>query len=119
MMSLKNAITGLEADAQYSTEKGDKKNAQRLNDIVAYLKELKAIREEKKAKKGTNEECIRNMTRWELAEFIHNVSSNAIKITTCEEECAKCEYSDSYCTYQIADWLMSGFEEGLKHERTD
>ena len=55
----------------------------------------------------TNADRIRKMTNWELAEFIYNVSNGATKISTCEEECAKCEYSDGYCTYQIGEWLIS------------
>ena len=54
----------------------------------------------------TNEEKIRNMSRWELAEFIYNVSNGATEISTCKDECAECGYSDGYCTYQIAEWLM-------------
>ena len=55
----------------------------------------------------TNADRIRSMTNWELSEFIYNVSNGATKISTCEEECAKCEYSDDYCTYQIGEWLIS------------
>ena len=55
----------------------------------------------------TNAERIRSMTNWELAEFIYNVSNGATKISTCEGKCAECEYSDSYCTYQIGEWLNS------------
>ena len=36
-----------------------------------------------------------------------NVSNGATKISTCEEECANCEYSDDYCIYQIGEWLIS------------
>lgn len=42
----------------------------------------------------TNADRIRNMSNLELAEFIYNVSNGATKISTCEEECANCEYSD-------------------------
>ena len=55
----------------------------------------------------TNADIIRNMSNLELAEFIYNVSNNLVKISTCKEECAKCEYSDGYCTYQIGEWLIS------------
>ena len=55
----------------------------------------------------TNADRIRSMTNWELAEFIYNVSNGATKISTCEEECAKCEYADDYCIYQIGEWLIS------------
>ena len=55
----------------------------------------------------TNTDKIRKMTDWELAEFIYNVSNNSVKISTCEEKCASCEYSDEYCTYKIGEWLTS------------
>lgn len=55
----------------------------------------------------TNADKIRNMSNWELAEFIFNVSNGATKISTCKEECAKCEYTDDYCIYQIGEWLIS------------
>ena len=54
----------------------------------------------------TNADRIRNMTSSELAEFIYNVSNGATKISTCEEKCAECKYSDDYCTYQIGAWLI-------------
>lgn len=54
-----------------------------------------------------NADRIRNMSNWELAEFIHNVSNGATKISTCEEECTCCKYSYSYCMYQIGEWLTS------------
>ena len=55
----------------------------------------------------TNADRIRAMSNWELAEFIYNVSTGTTKISTCEEERAKCEYSDGYCTYMIGEWLIS------------
>ena len=55
----------------------------------------------------TNADKIRNMSNWKLAEFIFNVSTGATKISTCEEECANCEYPDGYCIYQIGEWLIS------------
>ena len=55
----------------------------------------------------TNADRIRNMSNCELAEFIYNVSNGATKISTCEEKCASCEYSDNYCTYMIGEWLIS------------
>ena len=55
----------------------------------------------------TNADRIRNMSNWELAEFIYNVGNGATKTSTCEEDCAKCGYSDSYCIYQIGEWLIS------------
>ena len=54
-----------------------------------------------------NADRIRSMTNWELSEFIYNVSNGATKISTCEEECAECKYSDDYCIYQIGEWLIS------------
>lgn len=59
-----------------------------------------------RGKKMSNEEKIRNMSRWELAEFIFNVSNGATKITTCTNECRECEYTDSYCINCIGEWLM-------------
>ena len=55
----------------------------------------------------TNADKIRNMTNFELAEFIYNVSNNLVKISTCEEDCELCKSSESYCTYQIGEWLIS------------
>ena len=59
----------------------------------------------------TNAYRIRKMTDWDLAEFIYNVSNGATKISTCEKECAKCDYSDDYCIYQIGEWLNDGKEK--------
>lgn len=56
-------------------------------------------------KRMTNAEHIQMLSKWDLAEFIYNVSNGATKISNCNEECAKCDYSDSYCTFQIAEWL--------------
>ena len=55
----------------------------------------------------TNADRIRNMSNYELAEFIYNVSNGATKISTCNEKCESYEYSDNYCTYQIGEWLIS------------
>lgn len=55
----------------------------------------------------TNANKIRTMSNWELAEFIYNVSNGATQITTCKEECKKCEYSNEYCIFQIGEWLIS------------
>ncbi len=55
----------------------------------------------------TNADRIRNMTNWELAEFIHNVSNGGTEISTCEEDCAKCVCLDDYCIYMIGEWLIS------------
>ena len=55
----------------------------------------------------TNADKIRAMSNWELAEFIYNVSNNLVKISTCEEDCELCKSSESYCTYQIGEWLIS------------
>ena len=54
----------------------------------------------------TNADRIRNMSDWELAEFIYNISNGTEKISTCEENCASCEYSEGYCTYKIGEWLI-------------
>lgn len=54
----------------------------------------------------TNERKIRLMSRWELAEFIYKVSNNAIKITDCNKDCSKCEYTDEWCISGIGEWLM-------------
>lgn len=53
----------------------------------------------------SNEEKIKNMTTMKLAEFIHDVSANCTKITTCEEDCDECEFSQSYCILCMAEWL--------------
>ena len=55
----------------------------------------------------TNADKIRNMTNWELAEFIYNVSNNLVKISTCEEDCELCKSSESNCKYMIGEWLIS------------
>ena len=55
----------------------------------------------------TNADKIRNMSNWELAEFIYNVGTGETKISTCCERCAVCEHSDGYCIYQIGEWLIS------------
>ena len=51
----------------------------------------------------TNADRIRNMSNYELAEFIYNVSNGATKISTCEEKCAECKYSD---VLHITDWRV-------------
>lgn len=55
----------------------------------------------------TNADKIKAMSNWELAEFIYNASNGATQITTCKEECKKCEYSNEYCIFQIGEWLIS------------
>ena len=55
----------------------------------------------------TNADRIRNMSNWELAEFIYNVSNNLVKISTCKEDCELCKSNESYCIYQIGEWLIS------------
>ena len=76
-----------------------------------YAKLNKQLEEEKADKllrcKMTNADRIRAMSNWELAEFIYNVSNGVTKISTCEEKCTECEYSDGYCIYQIGEWLIS------------
>lgn len=58
----------------------------------------------------TNADHIRAMSDEELAEFIYNVSNGVTKISTCEEDCELCKNSESYCTYQIGEWLQSEVE---------
>lgn len=58
----------------------------------------------------TNAEKIRSLSNWKLAEFIKYVSDNEIKISVCENECAKCEFTEAYCTSEIAEWLMEESE---------
>ena len=53
----------------------------------------------------TNAEKIRQMSEWELAEFIYSVSEGETKITTCNKECRNCEFSESWCVSNIAEWL--------------
>ena len=55
----------------------------------------------------TNADKIRNMSNLELVECIYNVSNGTTKISTCEEDCELCKSSESYCTYQIGEWLIS------------
>ena len=58
----------------------------------------------------TNAGRIRNMSDEELAETIHSISCNATEISTCKEECLKCEQPDSYCVRNIMEWLQSEAE---------
>ena len=58
----------------------------------------------------TNADRIRNMSDEELAETIHSISCNATEISTCKEECLKCEQPDSYCVRNIMEWLQSEAE---------
>ena len=58
----------------------------------------------------TNADRIRNMSDEELAETIHRISCNATEISTCKEECLKCEQPDSYCVRNIMEWLQSEAE---------
>ena len=51
----------------------------------------------------TNADRIRNMSDEELAETIHSISCNATEISTCKEECLKCEQPDSYCVRNIME----------------
>ena len=55
----------------------------------------------------TNADRIRAMSNWELAEFLYNISNNFNKISTCEQDCNNCKSSESYCIYQIGEWLIS------------
>lgn len=54
----------------------------------------------------TNSEIIRQMSEWELAEFLYKVSEGEAKITTCNKECQNCEYSEGYCVSNIAEFLQ-------------
>lgn len=54
----------------------------------------------------TNLEKIQKMTAWQLAEFLYGVSENEKEITTCHDECDKCECSDGYCINGIGEWLL-------------
>ena len=58
----------------------------------------------------TNADRIRNMSDEELAETIHSIICNATEISTCKEECLKCEQPDSYCVRNIMEWLQSEAE---------
>ena len=58
----------------------------------------------------TNADRIRNMSDEELAETIHSISCNATEISTCKEECLKCEQPDSYCVRNIMELLQSEAE---------
>ena len=53
----------------------------------------------------TNLERLQKKTAWEMAEFIYDVSNGNTKITTCDRECGKCEFSDGYCINGIGEWL--------------
>ena len=55
----------------------------------------------------TNADRLRNRSDEELAESIHSISCNATEISTCNEECLKCEQSDRYCVRNIMEWLQS------------
>lgn len=59
----------------------------------------------------TNGQKIKQLRTWELAEFLRSVSDNATKITTCKEPCKECEYTEEFCTFQIAEWLNSEVEQ--------
>lgn len=52
-----------------------------------------------------NIERIRQMSTWELGEFIHGISCGYEKITTCEKDCCICDSSDGFCIFQICEWL--------------
>ena len=59
----------------------------------------------------TNEEKIKAMKTWELAEFIYRVSNGCQEITTCKENCNECESTDEFCTSCIAEWLIQEADE--------
>lgn len=54
----------------------------------------------------TNYEKIKNMSKWELAEFIFAVSNSETRITVCERKCEECDFSASYCVSEIGEWLL-------------
>lgn len=58
-----------------------------------------------------NADFIRNMDNWHLAEFIKAIADGETTITTCKDECENCDYSESYCTYQIGEWLLQEHKE--------
>lgn len=59
-----------------------------------------------------NIDKIRQMSTWELAEFLHDVSDHATKHTVCERDCEKCDFSDSFCTSEIGEWLLEEASNG-------
>jgi len=59
----------------------------------------------------TNQEMIRSMGTWDLANFIKKVSNNEIEISECRGSCSDCDYTDNYCTSNIAEWLMEKVKE--------
>lgn len=59
----------------------------------------------------TNGDKIRNMTDWELAEFIYNVSNGATEISVCNEKCKECGKSESWCISQIGEYLLKEVSE--------
>lgn len=65
---------------------------------------------DKEPSEKTNEAKIKKMTTWELAKFIYDISDGEAKITTCTEECDKCDMTDGWCISSIAEWLMEESE---------
>lgn len=59
----------------------------------------------------SNGDYIRQMDNWHLAEFIKSIADNEATITTCQDECAECDYSNDYCTFQIGEWLLQEHKE--------
>ena len=61
--------------------------------------------------KMKNVEKIKQLSNWDMAVLLYDISNHATMFTVCERECAKCEFSDDYCISEIAEWLISESEE--------
>lgn len=59
----------------------------------------------------TQGDRIRAMSDEELAEFIYDVNTNCIPVTTCEGECENCPMEDEYCKNGYLEWLQSEEKE--------
>lgn len=59
----------------------------------------------------TNADKIKEMSAWDMARFIYDVSNGATKISVCEEECTMCECSEGWCISQIGEWLIQEAEK--------
>lgn len=59
----------------------------------------------------TREEKIKSLSTWDFAQFIYDVSSNAVKITNCTNDCIKCVHNDAWCVSEIAEYFMEGVNE--------
>lgn len=58
-----------------------------------------------------NQKKIQSLGRWDLAEFLYNVSCGAVRFSVCEEECKNCDYTEAYCISQIGEWLMEAAKD--------